>query len=82
MFSVSESGRLYGFGANNDGQVGNGEEKDKVPKPVHLSTLEDQPFAMLAAGSEHSAALTGKFFKYKLMLNFQFFWAVINHMYR
>ncbi|KAK7494796.1 hypothetical protein BaRGS_00013923, partial [Batillaria attramentaria] len=54
---ATESGKIYTFGANNDGQLGiDGLTSTDTPK--HVDSLEDTQYKMVAAGSDHSMALT------------------------
>jgi alpha-tubulin suppressor-like RCC1 family protein len=57
FLSFSAGGRLYSFGANNEGQLGI--ELDESLSPQVIDALGDMEYSMVAAGSEHSAALTG-----------------------
>ena len=56
----AESGKLYSFGSNNDGQLGLGVKDDKVCSPTLINSLGEQRYQMLSAGMDHSAALTGR----------------------
>ena len=59
MCPVPESGNIYTFGANSEGQLGvEGVTESNVPK--HVKTLDPTPYKMLAAGCDHSMALTGE----------------------
>jgi len=53
-----ESGKLYSFGANGEGQLGLG-HTDNVSRPTVIESLEDQQYTKLAAGADHSVILTG-----------------------
>ncbi|XP_076467037.1 X-linked retinitis pigmentosa GTPase regulator-like isoform X3 [Babylonia areolata] len=54
---ATESGNIYTFGANGEGQLGvEGVADSNMPK--HLDTLPVTPWKMLAAGCDHSMALT------------------------
>lgn len=55
---VKESGRLYTFGANGEGQLGLGNTVDHVD-PTIVQGFEQQ-VSMVTAGSYHSAAVTSK----------------------
>ena len=53
-----ESGKIYSFGANGESQLGvDDSPNSNVPKFV--DSLVDQQYTMLAAGADHSVALTG-----------------------
>jgi alpha-tubulin suppressor-like RCC1 family protein len=58
---LTASGQLYAFGLNNDGQLGTGEgfgnESHPVPKLVVMPPSAG-PVTQIAAGKEHSLALT------------------------
>jgi len=58
MFVFTEAGKLFSFGANGEGQLGvEDSPASNVPKCIdHLNT---QQYRMLAAGADHSVALTG-----------------------
>ncbi|XP_064594813.1 X-linked retinitis pigmentosa GTPase regulator-like [Liolophura sinensis] len=56
---ATESGLLYSFGANSEHQLG----VDDVPgtnDPKRIDTLEPTKYKMLAAGADHSMALTAE----------------------
>lgn len=56
--SFTESGKIYSFGANGEGQLGvDDSPNSNVPKCI--DSIGDQDYSMLAAGTEHSVALTG-----------------------
>ena len=57
--TVSESGNIYTFGANGEGQLGV-EEVTESNVPKHVETLDPTPYKMLAAGCDHTMALTGQ----------------------
>ncbi|XP_074645213.1 uncharacterized protein LOC141901680 isoform X3 [Tubulanus polymorphus] len=55
----TESGNLYGCGANNDGQLGLDEEDgNNTSVPVCIRSFDQQNYKQLSAGTDHSAALT------------------------
>ncbi len=57
---VSESGCVYSFGANGEGQLGLGGETDgTVTSPRLVEALQDKSVQMLSAGADHCIALTG-----------------------
>ena len=58
---VSESGKLYTFGANGEGQLGMGGSHPNSPQPQYLEMLEPLEFTMLAAGADHTLVLTGMY---------------------
>lgn len=57
---VSDSGKLYGFGANGEGQLGLPEDADRVCVPKCINLPTHSTIKMVAAGAEHSVLLTGK----------------------
>jgi alpha-tubulin suppressor-like RCC1 family protein len=60
----TESGKLYSFGANGEGQLGV-EDSPASNVPKCIDSLVEQQYRMLAAGADHSVALTGgQQFKY------------------
>ncbi|KAJ8316665.1 hypothetical protein KUTeg_005784, partial [Tegillarca granosa] len=54
---ATESGKLYSFGANGEGQLGV-EDVPSSDKPLEISSIKPQKYKMLAAGADHSIALT------------------------
>ena len=57
---LSESGKLYTFGNNGDGQLGIGSsESQNNSTPKEVLGLEGE-IKMLAAGTDHSVALTSE----------------------
>ncbi|XP_067675133.1 X-linked retinitis pigmentosa GTPase regulator-like isoform X2 [Haliotis asinina] len=54
---ATESGKLFSFGANGEGQLGI-EGIDDSTSPSHIDSLDAMPYCMLGAGVEHSVALT------------------------
>lgn len=59
MFIVTESGKIYSFGANGEGQLGV-EDSPASNVPKCIDSLVEQQYCMLAAGADHSIALTGR----------------------
>ena len=59
--SISESGKIYSFGANGEGQLGV-EDSPSSNVPKCIDSLVIQQYTMLAAGADHSVALSGKIF--------------------
>ena len=58
---LSESGKLFGFGDNAEGQLGLGaDDSQTVTRPQYIESLRVRNFKMLSCGLEHSAALTGE----------------------
>ncbi|XP_041354796.1 X-linked retinitis pigmentosa GTPase regulator-like isoform X2 [Gigantopelta aegis] len=56
-FVATESGLLYSFGSNSEGQLGIPDiQESNVPKCI--DSIDATPFKMLGAGAEHSVALT------------------------
>ena len=55
---LAASGKVFAFGANGEGQCSQ-QSRDNVLTPTRISALEEEKITMLAAGMEHSAALTG-----------------------
>eukprot|EP00277_Geminigera_cryophila_P011434 CAMPEP_0179453810 /NCGR_PEP_ID=MMETSP0799-20121207/37713_1 /TAXON_ID=46947 /ORGANISM="Geminigera cryophila, Strain CCMP2564" /LENGTH=99 /DNA_ID=CAMNT_0021251139 /DNA_START=119 /DNA_END=415 /DNA_ORIENTATION=- len=56
---VSEEGRLFTFGAGNEGQLGiNAREFSMVPTEVSLAALGGDRVLIAAAGAYHSACCT------------------------
>ena len=55
---ISESGKLFSFGANGEGQLG----VEDLPSSNDPKEIEAEPhkYTHLAAGADHSVALTGK----------------------
>ena len=56
--SISESGKIYSFGANGEGQLGV-EDSPSSNVPKCIDSLVIQQYTMLAAGADHSVALSG-----------------------
>ncbi|XP_046333895.2 X-linked retinitis pigmentosa GTPase regulator-like isoform X3 [Haliotis rufescens] len=54
---ATESGKLFTFGANGEGQLGI-EDINDANIPRHIDSLDAVPYSMLGAGVEHSVALT------------------------
>lgn len=61
LFFVVESGKIYSFGANGEGQLGLGDTEMSVSSPQEVESLNNKDIKMLSAGTEHSAALTGNY---------------------
>ena len=63
VISFLESGKLYSFGNNGDGQLGIGSSGTDVQNqstPKAIDTVNDTlTWNMLSAGNDHSVALTG-----------------------
>lgn len=59
-FFCSESGAVYSCGLGSNGELGQGGEELEcwLPKPV--VETKTQPAVAIAAGANHSAAVTGK----------------------
>ena len=55
---ISESGKIYSFGANGEGQLGV-EDSPSSNVPKCIDSLVIQQYTMLAAGADHSVALSG-----------------------
>ena len=54
-----ESGKLFGFGSNADGQLGIGRSPEYTYKPLEIPAIPaDETLTELAAGSSHSLALS------------------------
>ena len=60
VFNPTESGSIYTFGANGEGQLGVEDISDSHT-PVCVDTLDRAAWRMLAAGCDHSVALTGQY---------------------
>ncbi|KAI6232114.1 putative E3 ubiquitin-protein ligase HERC4 [Aphelenchoides besseyi] len=54
---LTRDGRIYAFGGNTFGQLGNDDRKDQ-PSPSLVVDLRNQPVVSIAAGSNHSVVLT------------------------
>ncbi|KAI6173263.1 putative E3 ubiquitin-protein ligase HERC4 [Aphelenchoides besseyi] len=54
---LTRDGRIYAFGGNTFGQLGNEDRKDQ-PSPSLVVDLRNQPVMSIAAGSNHSVVLT------------------------
>ena len=52
-----ESGKMFGFGSNSEGQLGIGRHPDAVNKPVEIAGGLGEPVLQLEAGSQHTMAL-------------------------
>lgn len=52
-----ESGKMFGFGSNTEGQLGIGRHPESVNKPVEIVGGLGEPVAQLEAGSQHTMAL-------------------------
>ena len=63
-YIFSESGKVYSFGANGEGQCGLGDAETSVTTPHVVEALQNLDIKMLSAGTEHSAALTGQLLVY------------------
>ena len=57
--SISESGKLFSFGANSEGQLGI-ENCSSSNEPKEITAISTHKYKQLSAGADHSAALTGK----------------------
>lgn len=55
---VSESGHIYSFGSNSDGQLGYEGVTDQY-LPKHIESLRPTKYKILSAGADNSVALTG-----------------------
>jgi X-linked retinitis pigmentosa GTPase regulator len=52
-----ESGRMFGFGSNAEGQLGVGRHPESVNKPIEIVGGIGEPVEQLEAGSQHTMAL-------------------------
>lgn len=59
---ISESGKVYSFGANGEGQCGLGDTDTSVTSPQLVEALNNLDIKMLSAGTDHAAALTGLYY--------------------
>ena len=55
---TTDSGHIYSFGSNSEGQLGIKDVSD-LHLPKCIESLESAEYKMLAAGSDSSVALTG-----------------------
>jgi len=55
--ALTTAGKVYSWGKNTQGQCGHGNAEDQL-KPAAIRKLDDQVVTQLAAGWEHSLALT------------------------
>lgn len=57
--ALSQSGEVYSWGINSDGQLGHGHKSDiKIPKKLDFAyKIKD-----IACGDSHSVMLTGSFY--------------------
>jgi len=55
---LSETGRIWAWGSNAHGQIGIGQGIDHTHDPRLVSSLKDIKFKSLAAGAEHSLAVS------------------------
>ena len=58
-FVLSESGHLYSFGSNSEGQLGTGDTDSNIATPQLIKGIKPTKFKMITAGTDHAAALTG-----------------------
>nr|XP_033815100.1 probable E3 ubiquitin-protein ligase HERC3 isoform X3 [Geotrypetes seraphini] len=56
-FALSLSGAVFGWGQNNAGQLGLGDEEDRA-SPCHVKHLRSQKAVYISCGEEHTAVLT------------------------
>ena len=62
FITFTESGRVYGCGANGESQLGiTSEDSQNVNSPQVLEKLPEVRYKVLSAGTDHSLALTGKY---------------------
>lgn len=55
---VTQGGLVWAWGSNNKGQCGLGNEVDYAPEPRLIASLKNEKIANIAAGAEHSLAVT------------------------
>lgn len=56
--AVTEDGRVYSWGANNHGQLGLGDTRDRNSPEIIAGALSSQQVVALSCGVEHSIAIT------------------------
>ena len=69
MLTISESGNLYAFGNNGENQLGVDDINNSL-SPVRVE-CEPRKYTALAAGADHSVALTGEALSYTGVKEFQ-----------
>ena len=52
-----ESGKMYGFGSNSDGQLGIGRNPESINRPMEIHGGIGEPVKQLEAGSQHTMSL-------------------------
>ncbi len=56
---------MYGFGSNSDSQLGIGDSANQVSSLPQKLQIEPKKWKVIAAGTAHSCALTGKLYFFK-----------------
>lgn len=56
-FAISDTGALYGWGSNTNGQLGLGDRESRL-EPTVIEALEGQPVTSISAGISHTLVLT------------------------
>ena len=60
MSYILDSGKLFSFGNNGEGQLGIGStDGQNQRKPIQVEGMQSERIKMLSAGNEQSVALTG-----------------------
>ncbi|CAL8358068.1 unnamed protein product [Boreogadus saida] len=56
--ALSKAGQVFSWGQNRYGQLGLGTDRQGLPTPQHVQSLQGIPFSQVTAGGAHSFALT------------------------
>jgi len=69
MIFFVESGKVYSFGANSEGQLGLGSaDAENRTTPQLIDGLPEEQYKVLTGGTDHAAALTGGHFLFIIKL--------------
>jgi alpha-tubulin suppressor-like RCC1 family protein len=60
LFNIKESGKIFGFGRNSDGQLGLGDKIDRS-EPVEILSLKNLEIEDIFCGLSHSIAISSTF---------------------
>jgi len=54
-------GKLYTWGYNHDGQLGQGSDAEYIPIPTVCNAMDQKKVSLIACGGSHALILTGIF---------------------